>query len=289
MPRIVRRARPSKPRRKAPGRRKGGKTRIPRGINDGGQMARIKETVEFQDLTPNTAYNFGFCLNQFLRASTVATNFKEYRASRVEWTIEPFFNTFTDDGTPQSIPYLYMTMNRTQEGTSMYLADMQAMGAKPQKLTSKRTIAYRPNWCSAGLITFGLDPTYNDINALTQNGLKAQYSYLAGPRSNNVTGPPNVVLPDSYGPEQAGDVPLHSIAAPVTTNQVFYNGHSVWIDQALPSATPTACARLTCTVHWEFRMPHVTPAAVKPPPAVQAVPKVPVELASLADTAVASP
>lgn len=176
------------------GRRPGRKPRIPRGVrgtNDFGQMARIKETVGYIDVLPNTGYNFTFNLSQYRRASQLAPNFKWYKPVRVEWTIEPLYNTFQDGnaGTEITVPYLYMTMNRTQDTTGISLEDIQAMGAKPQKLTGKKVIAYRPNWCSPGLNTYanGLfttpTGTANALVRFTNMGLKAQYDWVASPVS----------------------------------------------------------------------------------------------------------
>ena len=242
---------PRRPRRKAArkGRRK---TTIPRGINDGGQVARIKETIEFQNVTANNAYGYQFTLNQFIRASAIAPNFKWYKASKVEWTLEPFFNTFTDDGTPQSVPYLYQTMNRTQDNVALNLQDFQAMGAKPQKLTSKKVLAYKPNWCVPGMLTYEQTPGTLAINRLYSNGLKAVYDWLACPDAD----PGAAKSAEVLDPIQATLVPLVPQSLDVITNQVVYSGHTLWLDQALPGSVPVA--RMTCTVHWEFKGPHCT-------------------------------
>lgn len=255
-----------KPKRSAPKRKTKGnrKSRIPRGINDGGQMARIKETVAFTDLDPNLGYNFNFNLSQFRRASALAPNFKFYKATRVEWTIEPLYNTFQDGttGAEVTVPYIYMTMNRTQDQTGIALADIQAMGAKPQKLVGKKTISYVPNWCSPGLNTYAnstfVTPGGGTANALvriTNLGLKAQYSLLASPDTvdaNNLQNVPSYIVPSiPFGTGQDG---LNAINA----NQVVYNGHTVWVDQEVPTGTLQPVARVVCTVHWSFVGPHCT-------------------------------
>jgi len=243
---------PRRPRRKAA--RKGArKSTIPRGINDNNQVARIKETVAFENVDSGTPYAFTFTLNQFVRAATLAPNFKWYKASRVEWSLEPLFNTFTDDGTPQSVPYVYMTMNRTQDAVSINLLDLQAMGCKPQKLTSKKTLAYRPNWCSPGLTSYFKD-TNSYIREINQQGLKPQYAWLSCPNTNDAVSP--FVRADSTPVEPQFNFPLTDDMAKVLPSQVVYNGHNIYIDQALASALPVA--RLTCTVHWEFKGPHYT-------------------------------
>ena len=225
--------------------------RAPGGTNDRGQIARIKETLEFNDLLSNTSYNFAFDLSQFARASALAPLFKWYRASYVEWRIEPTYNTFQEGtATNVSIPYLYVTMNRTQDNTGLNLQDIQAMGAKGQKLTTIKKISYKPNWCSSGLNVIHFNSA-SAIDNMATLGLKAQYSYLACPDTNNGLGnasgfnPANPTVPASLL------VPVGVIA-----NQALYNGHNVWIDQEFGSG-PTI-GRVTCTVHWEFKDPHYT-------------------------------
>jgi len=244
-------------RKKGGGRRRPvGRRRLPLmksvgGTNDRGQIARIKETLEFQDLLPNVAYNMNFSLSQFVRAMAVAINFKWYRASYVEWRIEPAYNTFQETSASQiSIPYMYVTMNRTQDSTGLNLADIQAIGAKGQKMTSIKKISYKPNWCSPGLLSVNKNSQTQDINEVNQLGLKAQYSYLPCPDNPVPDGNVSGFTPVSFG------LPLMS---EVFANVAVYNGHCVWIDQEF-FAPGNKVARVTCTVHWEFKDPHYTQA-----------------------------
>lgn len=249
-----------KPRRKVKrrGARKGGRgrrTRVPRsvgGTNDRGQMARIKETLEFADMLPNTAYNFNFNLSQFVRASALAPLFKWYKASYVEWRIEPTYNTFQEGTTTNtSLPYFYVTMNRTQDTTGINLVDIQAMGAKGQKMTSIKKVSYKPNWCSPGLNfvhKIGSPASVDDTYSL---GLRAQYGWLASPHGYATAG-----VGGNMTPANPTNTALLLAPADILTNLAVYNGHSVWIDQEF-GATATI-ARVTCTVHWEFKDPHYT-------------------------------
>lgn len=244
--------------------RKGRKPRIPRGVpgtNDGGQMARIKETVGFLDILPNTGYNFNFNLSQFRRALQLAPNFKWYKPVKVEWQIEPLYNTFQDGnaGTEITVPYIYMTMNRTQDRTGISLEDIQAMGAKPQKLIGKKTIAYRPNWCSPGLNTYAnvvvSTPTgvTNAITRFTNLGLRANYDWVASPvQLNTPAEDPN--LPKYIVPALPFGTGQDDMNA-VNCSQVIYNGHTVWVEQV---NNTQRVARVTCTVHWVFKDPHCT-------------------------------
>ena len=227
--------------------------RIPRGvrgINDAGQMARIKETVEFTDLNPNLGYNFNFNLSQFIRAAAIAPHFKFYKATKVEWTIFPLYNTFQDGtgGGEVSIPYLYMTMNRTQDTTGINLLDIQAMGAKPKKLSSKHVIKYTPNWCVPGLMgNWNTSPTVPNI----AQGLKAVYDWIVCPDNNpgKNTGSPQ---------QPAGAAPGVITNYQNVPNLCLYNGHSVFVDQSVNTGTLQAVARVVCTVHWAFKGPHYT-------------------------------
>lgn len=244
--------RANKGRRSGPGRSLGQ-------FNDAGQMARIKETVAFTDINPNLGYNFNFNLSQFQRASALAPSFKFYKATLVEWTIEPLYNTFQDGttGAEVTVPYIYMTMNRTQDSTGIGLADIQAMGAKPKKLTGKMVIKYKPNWCSPGLTQYKVNP-YPGLQLpvidIRSQGLKAQYSALACPDTN-----PGLNLESNITPAYpGGNNPSNTGMAPVITNQVVYNGHTVWVDQEIATGTLQAVARVVCTVHWSFTGPHCT-------------------------------
>lgn len=248
-------------------KRKGGKkrlarkSRVPRGVrgmNDFGQMARIKETVAYIDVLPNTGYNFNFNISQYRRALQLAPNFKWYKPTKVEWSIEPLYNTFQDGnaGTEITVPYLYMTMNRTQDSTGLSLDDIQAMGAKPQKLVNRKVISYRPNWCSPGLNTYATQDVGGGVNALirfTNMGLRANYDWVASPVQ--VNSPPDTALDPSYIvpslPINSGQDGMNA----VNTSQVIYNGHTIWIEQL---GSTQRCARVTATVHWAFKDPHCT-------------------------------
>jgi len=247
--------------KRAPKRKGNRKAKIPRtiGMPASGQMAKIVETVAFVDLDPNLGYNFQFNLSQFRRASNLAPNFKFYKPTLVEWTIEPLYNTFQDGttGAEVTVPYIYMVMNRTQDQTGLALADIQAMGSKPQKLVGKKTISYVPNWCSPGLNTYA-NQAVGNVNALvrfTNMGLKAQYSYIACPPTDlpaNAQNTPLYIVPSA--PPGFGQDGMNAVNA----NQCVYNGHTIWIDQEVPTGTLQPVARVTCTVHWSFKGPHCT-------------------------------
>lgn len=252
---VFRRRKPARrPRRKA---RKGRKPRRVNKLFQTSQRAIIKETIQFQNVEANTSYGFVFSISQFDRAQKLAANFKWYKAKSVEWSLEPLFNTFTDDGTPQSIPYLYTKMNRTQDSIAVSLQDLQASGMKPQKLTSKKVMKYVPNWCSPGLLSIGTSNQGTSggqvyVNAVSQNGLKPQYGYLPCSTYNPPLGNTDGA---SMEPILTPNTPLLPTSVAVTTNQVIYNGHEIFLDQILSNPT-IQVARITCTVTWEFKDPN---------------------------------
>ena len=155
---------PIRRRTRAPYRRRGkkmhrgrrGGRRPPAVATAGGaQMAKIVETLELADLAPNQVYSNVFTLAQFPRAFTLAGSFQFYKAAKVTYSYEPLFNTFQEQwggATSYSKPYMYALMNRVQNNSPVSLANLQACGAKPQALISKRVISYKPNWCSPGLL-----------------------------------------------------------------------------------------------------------------------------------------
>jgi len=216
------------------------------------QFATINETCEFKDLEPNTSLALCFDLAKFPRAGQVATNFKWYKATKVTWTMTPLFNLYADNG-GDTTPYLYTVMNRTQDSLLVNLADIQAQGAKPQKLIGTKVKSYVPNWCSPGLTTFTKDLSGGFITGATQQGLRCNYGWLASPDSVNLA--PSIgsfITP--IDPREPPPVPAAAGMNSVNANQVLYNGHYIFIDQTNVTGVTTV-ARLTANVTWEFKDP----------------------------------
>jgi len=270
------------PRRKARKARKAVNRRGRRPVrnlnSDAGQMAKIKETVEYVDMSPNLSYSYTFNLSQFRRASQLAPNFKWYKATYVEWTIEPLYNTFQDgtSGSEVTLPYIYTTMNRTQDSTQLQLIDYQEMGAKPRKLSSKMVIKYKPNWCSPGLQQMAListpTPTGKTVVEVDSAGLRANYDWLQSPNADTgIDNDPQFTIP--YIAPNNGTVPGVTLAnSAIITNQVVYNGHQTFADQLVPTGTLQPIARVTATVSWHFKGPHKTSKS-RPAMTVDAQPK----------------
>jgi len=235
---------------------KGNRRSRPRGrMLSKGQTAKIIETIEFNDLLPNTDYASVFSLGQFARASTIAPNFKWYKAAYVEYQYEPLYNFYREDPTvPQpTIPYMYSRMNRTQNSQVQNLADLQAMGAKPIKFTNKVVKKYKPNWCSPGLLTGA--PLQGNVlqSGLYQNGLKEEWGWLMCPTATTTTNVGQLstpIEPDNL----ALNGMTQSLMLPINTNQVVYNGHNVYFEQNSAITGATIC-KVVATVHWHFKEP----------------------------------
>jgi len=237
------------------GRKGNRKSRVPRSMVSRSQTATVHETIEFTELLPNTTYAGTFTLGQFARASTIAANFKWYKAAMVEFSYEPLYNFYREDPTvPQpTMPYFYSSMNRTQSARSQNLFDFQAEGARTTKFNKKIVKKYRPNWCSQGLMT-GAPATGGILQSgLYANGLQAEFGWLMAPEAittqnaGQITSP---LLPDNpalNGMSQA-------VTIPINTNQVVYNGHSVYIEQN-QSVTGAVICKVTCSVTWLFKDP----------------------------------
>lgn len=238
------RASVKKPRRRMAGKRVARK----RAGKPATQYATIKETIEFKDLAPNTAYSLLFNLSQFSRASALAKNFRFYKAMKVEWALEPLYNIYYDNATGDTVPYLYKVMDRTQDTLGITLQDIQGMGAKPIKLVSKKTFTFTPNWCSGGLTTYVNNEASGAIARLTHQGMRAEYSYLASPNDSNLAPdvPQYLVPADTAIPAPASGMNA------INTNQVTYNGMDLWIDQSISAGNPLI-ARCTATVTWSFK------------------------------------
>ena len=263
MPRHARPARHA--RRKA--RRAVRRSRIPRGIRSPPQMAKIVEVVEFSDLRPNETTSFNFALYQFARASTLAANFKFYRASKVEWIVDPTFNTFQESGSSgpfsPGIPYFYSRMNRNQEAFNYSAQNLQAMGARPRKLTKQIRLTYKPNWCSPGVssyvsgnLAYG-SGTANFLLNQQMQGHKVEYGWLSSPGLQ----PPDYTGTKSQTQNLVGQLPAVGPTpgerAGMTSdlvNYTTYNGNDIYIDQL--NANVQFVARVVCVVHWEFKDPN---------------------------------
>jgi len=245
--------------RRAPRRHRRRPARKPRHHRSKGakaprQMARITETVEFSRLTPNQQVNCTFNINMFERARTIATNFRWMKPTKVTWTLEPQYNVYQGGVNAATVPYVYTIMNRTQDSNPMTLSDFLSQGAKPYKLTAAKRLAYRPNWCSPGLLVQNVVPLIGQfggaLNNVFMTGLKAQYDWTQAPDN----------LPASQqAPGQV--VPIQSLLTPANTpvntipGATQFNGHQYYLEQQIPPTSSGSLFKITCTVQWAFKDP----------------------------------
>lgn len=221
------------------------------------QTASIVETIQGPDILTNTGLVHWFALNQFYRATNLATNFKFYRAAEVKWEYLPLYNTFQENNSLAVVtkPYILTTMNRTQEysWSSLPVVDQRlqilAQGAQPTSFVGKKVLQYRPNWCSPGLTAVTYEGgTGGAVTGVTNLGLRTQYGYLACPQGDSFIGPaPNK-------PVTNGSLFPYATVANYP-GDVVYNGHYIFVEQE--NSPPIPIASVTCTVRWEFKEPNL--------------------------------
>lgn len=239
--RVVRRRAARKPARKG---RKGRKA--PMGGRIGGlvprvQNAHIVESYFVADILPNTTYNANFTIQDCVRATAIAVNFQYYRAKWVKYEYQPLYNTFQEGAAvAPAKPNLYIFMNRNQETRNMSLARLLEAGCRPISLVGNKTIQYKPNWCSPGMLTTVSSPT--GITGIASQGLHVEYGKVQSFVQNQAT--------DSLQGVQTNSTTLPTSVANIA-NVVLYNGHAFYVEQE-GSAPGLPVCRLNVTVSWEF-------------------------------------
>lgn len=247
--RAPRRARRAPRRRVAPRRNK--LHSVPRGMKASpNQMASVTESIQFIDTLPNITSYRRFALDSFIRASSIAINYKWYKAAKCTWTYTPLYNTFQETtlGTI-SKPQMYFQMNRTQDSTlGLTQADFLAAGSKPSAFTKNKVISYVPNWCSPGLIAVRRDEQTGLVASIKQVGLQAETGWLSSPIQD-----PHLAAPSTQ-PLTSGNQILNdgSVIAPVLPGNVEYNGH---VDYCYQERATAAVYTLVLTVKWVFKQP----------------------------------
>jgi len=238
------------PRRKLAKRKGNRRGRAPKSSST--QMARITETIEFKNLSPNVVQSLTFNIGLFERARTLATNFRFVKPTRVTWELKPQYNVYQSGAGSNTVPYVYTVMNRTQDSSYMTLNDLLTQGARPVKLTSLKKLSYKPNWCSPGLLVqnvvsipgqFG-----GQLNNVIVQGLKPEYGWV---QCQNFPTNPAFIQPLADF-STIGNQPANTAVANMASS-VRYNGHQVYIDQL--SSTSTTGFRLVCKVDWAFKDP----------------------------------
>jgi len=245
--------------RKKKGGRKGGKKRsVPQAVKSSpSDQATCTEIVEIPNLSPNTVYNTAFRIDaatedniassqRFMRAIILASQYKFYRCSKVEYEWLPAYNTF-QDGNGTSVPYLYCVMNRNGEELPVGPYDnamLQRMGSSPIKMTKAITKAYKPNTLVGTASQHDIVPATNPTGIPGGNikwTFTPKYDEWQSTEFLQAT------------PEQAsagGNTMASAGFGPAT-----YYGHWFYIKQDADAVPSAEVADLLVKVHWEFKEP----------------------------------
>ena len=181
--------------------------------------------------------------SRFTRASILASQYKFYRATKVEYMYIPSYNTF-QEGSGSTIPYIFTVMNRSGEqlpASGLSKAQIERMGATPVKFNKTVLKTYKPN------ILVGTASTHKLV------------------QGTNPTGYPGGVINWSFTPkydewlstEILGTTPaIANPGGPTITQAGFapptYYGHWSYLQQDRPTET---LGTLVIKVHWEFKEP----------------------------------
>lgn len=125
------------------GGRKGRARRNRRLDNNVAERASCSELVEYTGLTSNTPLSdMEQNLRDYVRASSIASNFQMFRIRQVKYTFKPRYDTFAASTTGDNgIPHLYYMIDRAGAlPTNTGIAQLKAMGSKPHRFDDKPII-----------------------------------------------------------------------------------------------------------------------------------------------------
>lgn len=240
--------------KKKGGRKGGRKGKISPVMSSPSDQATCCEVVEIANITPNTVYNTAFRIDaavdgnspasvRFQRATILASQYKFYRCSKVEYEYLPSYNTF-QDGQGTTVPYLFQVMNRNGEELPAAPYDnamFQRMGATPLKLTKKLMKSYKPNTLVGTAATHDIRAGGSQSNATINWTFTPQYDTWQSTE---------VLELDDQG-NSGGGTPLNSAGlAPAT-----YYGHWFYVKQDLDRTAEDPVCDVLVKVHWEFKGP----------------------------------
>jgi len=223
-------------RRKAPARRRrvAGPTRS---VSPQYQVATVVETLDPQStFLDNVTINQQVYLQNFARCSQLANLYEQFRIEEVAYTYSPLYNTFQENSTTApSVPIMYSVMDRLQSLApgSTVLNDLVQMGARRRKFTKPITIRYRPNT----MVTTGVAQPGVSTQTLQING--ADYGRWF-PCVTKYVGSPNANTPNT-----------------LSARTQFYNGHWVYFQQDVGSATANLACSVSITVRVSFKNPMI--------------------------------
>jgi len=238
-------------------------TRVPRGITAApGQMCRIVETINLDNINPNTNYLNTFQLNQFRRAHYMSAAFAFYKAAKVTYTYTPLFNTFQDVSGSSSAPNIFTLMNR-QGDTNLPQSNIDviaATGARPKRFVGVHKVSYVPNWTTPGLPvqTLGGSPPILQVSQYFM-GSQVCYNWINKSSKGQKVYPPGSGSNDSglltQPPPDGTTFPGVSwVSSGSACDGVAYLGHDTFVQQAV-DANPAPVAACTITVEWVFKGP----------------------------------
>lgn len=133
----------SKPRRKAPVRR-----RAPRKARDVGDFASLSVTRSAVTTRLNQMNSLmNVQLSDFPRAVNVAEAYQHYRISKVTLRIKSPFDTYQNTGVAYQKPYFYYMIDKSGSiPSSVNLEALKNMGAKPRAMDEKAiNVSWRPS------------------------------------------------------------------------------------------------------------------------------------------------
>jgi len=238
------------PRKKKGGRKGGRKAPSPKAMmNPMNDYASCVEVQEINNVLPNAGYDAQFNIgsavggilaaDRFQRATILASQYRFFRCSRVEYIYQPLFNTY-QAGAGASVPYLYQVMNRNgeqQPTTPLTRLQLQRMGATPIKLTKQIVKSYKPN------TLVGTASTHNLIagDGLGKTQMAVKWSFTP-----------------KYDEWLSSELLKTTYIAPTTPlvigGPANYYGHWFYVQQDDPNELVPVCDILVKTF-WEFKDP----------------------------------
>lgn len=126
-------------------RKRAPRRRVRRAPRMRSEVASLKETHEFAQLTTGAAYyDYNTNLARYTRATQVAQAYREYRITKVEYRFKPAADTFAPGGT--SVPYLYAMIDKTGSMRDFNsVAEITSAGAKARRLDDKTlVVSFKP-------------------------------------------------------------------------------------------------------------------------------------------------
>jgi len=113
------------------------------------EFATCKETYEFATLFSGQAYqDTQVSLARYLRATSIAKGYQQFRITKVEYQFKPLVDTFASDNTSLGggVPYLLAVVDKTGEFSAFQNSQqLREAGAKPRRFDDKTLhVTYKP-------------------------------------------------------------------------------------------------------------------------------------------------